>query len=404
MKLRHLLATLSLAVVAGSGVAAGLSNGNAQKAEAVLAGDTFYFEINNTWKGSGTDIWAHFFSGSNPNDVKLTCLSGNIYTGTLPNTDGKVLFTRGNSSAPQWDWNNETYEYDVSYLLDGGNNYMHMKYDWWYNKNESGDRSVDGKMEYRPNLSKGDAFLRGTWENGWADLSKAMTYNGSTNSYSIEGVALRNGQEIKMMSIADTLFARYHDATSVNGTGGAAFENNNVVIKETASYNITVTFGENTCVYTVDAYVDEDLNAAIDFAEDFVDDIYLNCPYNYKTSGYNEGKDASTLANQWALYANRYNYQLSEKAEEYLTNGDESTADELNLFAEVYDYVYGNYAGVRLEAKGGDFANRNPAIVRNLSIQQPIIVEGSSTTIIAVVSTVSLVAIGGFFFFRRKRA
>ena len=207
-----------------------------------------------------------------------------------------------------------------------------------------------------------------------------------------------------MMKVNSTHYIDWYGATDdVLGTGGAEFDGENVIIHGNANYNISVDLSNNSCIYTVDAYVDEDLNAAIDFAEDFKDDIYANCPYNYETKGYNEGKSSSTLATTWKSYSQRF-AGLTEKAQQYLAKGDESTDSELNLFATIYDYVYGHYAGVRESGNGGNFANRTVNVVANLASPLALQTGNSYTTIVITVVTISLVAIGGFFFYKRKRA
>ena len=398
MKLKHLFATLSLAIVAGAGVAAGVSSGNAQKTEAISAGDTVYVSINSDWyslKDDGT-FYIRYWKNSVNYVTPLSQLDGQLYTGTLPSCDGFQL-SRGENNADgstkMWNYSQNC---DLSTLTNSAalNNYVKMSGGW--------DNPGTTIEEYQPDKTIGNAYLRGSWSGGWSSFEHQMTVESATVT-TIEGVLLGDGEQIKMMKIDGEHLVDYYGASSVTGNAGATFDGQNVIIHGAARYNITVTTGENTCIYNVDAFVDTDFDAADEFGENFVKAMNSNCPYNYSTSRYNAGKDAETLAAAWKAQSEAYD-DLTAKAKEYL-NDSHATAENITAFQSAYDYVYGNYAGVRLAANGGDFAGRNPAISRDLAVIQPLNVEGSSyTSIIAIIGAVSLVAIGGFFFIRRKRA
>ena len=178
--------------------------------------------------------------------------------------------------------------------------------------------------------------------------------------------------------------------------------NGNIVVPSTAKYNITVTTGENTCVYTVDAFVDTDLEDADDYADAFVTAIKSNCLYNNDTEQYT-GKTTSDLASAWKAQAGLFNSSLSETAQGYLNDPNVAT-ENIEEFRSVYDYVYAHYKALLDNNNGGNFANRTVVPVAGAINPISTSVESSYTSIIALVGVVSLVAIGGFFFIRRKRA
>ena len=130
--------------------------------------------------------------------------------------------------------------------------------------------------------------------------------------------------------------------------------------------------------------------------------MYANCPYNYSTSGYNDGKSSSTIASTWGAKVTAY-AALSAKAKNYLSTEAGNSVAAITTMWTSYDYVYGHYASVRAVV-GADFLGRDPAIVASFSIEGLNQVSNSpETIIIVVISATTLVAVGGFFLLRKKR-
>ena len=413
MKLRHLFATLSLAIVAGAGVAAGLSSGNAQKAKAYFDGGRYVYlktDVGN-WNQAAARFSVYYFDVSKNNkgwiDMALYDSSLSIYEAKLPanaSNDWTIIFCRMNPHYGTNQWN-----------TDQENDHV------W---NQTGDLSTDeGREYYKISPNGGYPGDTGEWLEPYygsrnftwyleTSTDGFQTSNRTEVPFAVSGrkgesylsVSLTAGTEFKFVRSDDLVLdwdnrvePENNPTMAHGGIVASTDSDGNFRAKSSSSYELFVK-PNGTIWIQSDATED-----AKTFASGFKSAIEGNCPYDYSSSQ-TTGKTASDLVNAWKNQSIAYN-DLTEGAKEVLESATTSSAGSLADFARVYDYVYGHYAGVREAQNGGNFANRTVSIVANLS--NPIAqlgAENSYTSIIAIIGAVSLVAIGGFFFIRRKRA
>lgn len=398
MKKKNLFITLGLALGLGIGAAVGVgAKQEAKAAKAYTIGETFYFEANQVWSdatnNTSTFLWAHFYKdgGSGTYDVKLSHSSGKLYYGTWPDTSSldRIMFARGNSSAIQWDWGNETWGYSFDFIL-SGNNYIKQVNNGWGDS----QKELEGYMEYRPEKTAGQAFLRGSWSGGWGTFDHEMTLQ-SANVYKIENVLLTSGSQIKATTIGNDKFVKWYDASDLKGNSDATFVSPNITINTTGNYTVTV--NTSTKVYTVDVYEDVDLTAAETFADDFKSSMASFCP----VVGSDPLKGISKLTTEWSGFASRFadTTSTSTAAQDYLKTLDDG--GKIEEFRERYDSILTDYYSY---LSSYDFLNRAQTLglgaIRTLSNAT----NNTSMTVISIaaIASVGLLAVGGYFLIKKK--
>ena len=406
MKKLTIVKLFSLLTLAASGAFALGSALNSKKVDAVDAANTKTFYLLRT---NGWDDWdtprIHYWGGDNPTSwdsrpnmvwVRDTYVSGSV-TGKLwkyevPENSTGLLVTKPNSG--QTDnynfastWGEE--EYNGAYL---------------YYDNANKLQPIDLV------LVDDGCYLRGDWTDGWS-LKGQLKMSG-TGPYTISNVDLSGGSAVKMAHVTNGTEDWWGQFHSVSSTDNVRYpvqeiedENHNVNagVVSTGTYNITVTYFNNGLWdYEFEGTANVDLDAACTFASNFSTTIKANCPYNYESSSYNDGKSASTLASAWSSEISAYG-SLTAVVKSYLTNKDSHVSEITHMF-EVYDYVYGHYSSVR-NLSGSDFLGRSPTIVNSSNIVGIVSINESTNTIaiIVIISLVSVTAIGGFFFIRKRK-
>lgn len=405
MKLKHLFATLSLAIVAGAGVAAGVSGGNAQKAEATISGGTYlYLKVDQgKWNKAGarfafayitTDDSATYWADMVPYDSSLS-----IYEGFLPaGTWGKLIFCRMDPATSTNNWNNKWNQSSDLTSIDGD---YYLVYD---NGGEPTDKNGAWQNPYYG--SRNYTWTMVTSTDGFK-TSERMTvpYKGDGSGQAYISLSLDAGTEFYFeRNDATTATDRDWDDRDTQDTsmaGGA------VVASTDSSGNFRAAKKSALEIYVKPngkVWIQNDSTAdAKSFASSFVESIEGNCPYNYSTESYS-GKTVSNLVSAWNAQGEAYSH-LTDGAKSVLQSATTSSEGSLKDFARVYDYVLGKYESTLTQSgNAGNFANRTVVPVAGAINPISTSVESSYTSIIAIIGAVSLVAIGGFFFIRRKRA
>ncbi len=387
MKGKNLFITLGLALGLGFGVAAGLSAGKDVKevkaTGPLFAGDTIYLQANNTWHGSvgeNVALWMHCWTtGSDAQDVKFSNISGKLYSANLPFSCDYIKFyrsTAGESPTGYWD---ESAQLTLSTLLTGGNNAVIQ---WDDSGNSGWNFDKYHAAEYRADLAN-KVYLRGTWSNGWADLSKEMTLV-SGDVYKIENVLLSKDDELKAMKVGADHWVSYKDAESISGNSGAEVSGLNIKINATGNY--TVTADMSTGAYTVDVYEDTDLTAAVAFANDFKTEMGKYCPIE----GTQEGRVQKDFTDAWESFATRFTEVESEKTRGYLKTLDNST---LNEFRERYASIMNDYSSL---LSGYNFLEIS---LSSSNVRASIFGSESNNTVIVVVVAISAIAAASLILF-----
>lgn len=397
---KHIIKALALAAVVGvgAGVGAIALRGEAKEASAsVGAGDKLYVKLSEGWytdySSYSKPAWAHIWSdGHDATDVKLSLVSDDekLFSVDLPTYCDKVIITQGTDSAIGW--TNQSDNLTLSSILTGGNNVIMQKADVW-------KFTVDYGSEYRPNLTAGDGYLRGSWSGGWGSFDHPMTKTG--NVYSIEGVTLTNGSQVKVTSVGSNYFMQWYDASDLTGdTEAASFDGTNVVISKDGLFDISV--DTSTKIYTINFAEDTDLTLATTFAEEFKTSMAKYCPVH----GTDVEKGRTKLVEEWAEFKKAYNgtssvyTNLTETARGYLkTTADGGTLDEFrqryaNIIQDYYSILYADY----------NFLAMNGLVPRGANSVQLYASEFTfPTAIVITIASVSVVAAAAYIFLKRRK-
>ena len=391
MKGKNLFITLGLALGLGFGVAAGLSAGKEVKEVSatgpLFTGDTIYLQANNTWHGSVSEtvgLYMHCWStSSDATDVKFTNLSGKLYYASLPAAYDNVIFYRSDDPTDTNRWWNQSADITFSTLFTGGNNAVIQ----WDDSGDSGwNFDKYHAAEYRADLAN-KVYLRGTWSNGWADLSKEMTLV-SGDVYKIENVLLSENDELKAMKVGADHWVSYKDATGISGNSGAEVSGLNIKIKATGNY--TVTADMSTGAYTVDVYEDVDLTKAVAFADDFETEMGKYCP----VTGSVEGRVQKDFTDAWESFATRFTEDESETTRGYLKTLDNST---LNEFRERYASIMNDYSSL---LSGYNFLEIS---LSSSNIRTSVFANETNNTLIVVVAVSAIAAASLILFVSLKK-
>ena len=395
------IAGVGLLGLVGAGVGL-LNNVNAVETKAYIPSSgeyTLYMYRNSDsksagWAAGGEDYYAYYW-GDADGFVQLSATSvSDLYKFTIPSTATGAKFLRvkagttvdGGIWSSDDKWGESINIPTFGAMLGEANNTIDVggkvSTEYWTGWSTT---------EYQTDLTAGDVYLRGTWSNGWGDVSKKMTYV-SENVYKIEDVLLSKDDQIKAVSIAADYHVAWYDAADVvSESGCASFVDPNVVVSETGSYDVIVNI--STKIYTVEVAVDEDLNEAVDFANDFKTAMATACP--------TKGGSASALSTQWSNFKTRYldDGQTSAEARTYLKTLDNST---LNEFRERYDSILTDYYST---LSSYDFLNRADSL--SLSARDTIngfANESSGTTfIVLTIGGTGLLTAGVFFLLRKRK-
>lgn len=264
------------------------------------------------------------------------------------------------------------------------------------------------------------AYLRGDWTDGWSASGQLpMTTTVKNEEYSINGVNLSAGSAVKMVvyegglekywgqfnSVSTNDEDRYPVTKVDDGTHSVPTTYNAAVVS-TGTYDIIVSYDEESekWNYAFTGTANADLDAAVTYANGFVNAMYAQCPYNYSTKKNNDGKDASTVATEWSSQMSEYAL-LDDDITYYLTTKTSNITAISDFFAS-YDYIYGYYSEVReLNNNDADFLGRNPATIRSFNYE-PLTADSAqnnvSALLVTLVSGVAVLGVGSFFLLRKK--
>ena len=415
MKLRHLFATLSLAVVAGAGVAAGLSSGSAQKAEASAApaNTRIYFDLSgvSSWWSSDHGVTKiHIIKNSVGEWTSFTRIGETqVYYFTLPAEYDSFIISRS-AGDPLTDWVNQTF------TLSYGDSYNYVKVndsEAWDDVEKKNKKTTDTSYVV-PLVEDEKVYLTlDNYQYDWFGSSAHTTLhffnNCAGDSLDVNvavGSQVGNTLEFTMPSdyLTEGVTAVRHggsfdpsnwDATVWNQSVDMTYSSSN---KAARAFVIKTLSGEKVKA----SETGFDSISADYFAKAF------SCYFLQKTNGYCNSSiednisdiqdafddlDALWVSNGGTANDVKTAFLTADITRGYdIDFGNNYTAQAISRYANL---VEGSYTTAFLGAYSG-----------SSSAFAPMVIEDKTKYTVSVIfaSLVALTAIGGFFFFRRKRA
>ena len=278
---------------------------------------------------------------------------------------------------------------------------------WW----ESGTQYDDINLYayYEEDVDDG-YYIRGDWGSdnyGWSwSGQKPMVLN--NNVAKIEDLPLGKDGRVKVIYIYQNKVTQWYTPTTLypleSDDEGFYIENDvdgNTVVSADGLFTVEFYWNDTTPCIRFTQQDDEGLTPAKEFAVEFVEAMYSNCKYNYKTESVNPSGSYENVATAWASYKTEFATLISNvpAAEKYLKTSFGSTVKEITTFWEVYDYVFVNISEVN-SVEGNDFLSRTPTDNR-ISLNVGTYVEQNNSFVFIIIGSVALVGVG-LVLIRRK--
>lgn len=381
MKLRHLFATLSLAVVAGAGVAAGLSSGNeAMKAEAANATVYFNFSEFGSTYGDNNEyntkyfIWA-FNSNNSVADAWFTAspLSGypnKVYSISCDESYMGFIAVRASqdaeagwvdSSAGRW---NQTCDITRS---SSSKNYFWV---WSEGEGKFGNKFTPFEIKTTTLSFLGGANYSMYYDYGYSDNPHQYSLTSQSITSSQKFVITQGGNTYGYSDLEDGCKSMFNEEA-----------NDYISVKNDSLYAIYLKDSGKIWAQ-IDSYEE-----ASQWAEKFVKGVGCSSPYNAKPAN-------------WDTYAASF-ATLTNGGKDVLIGATASNANNASYIQQaafIHDMCVAKYEGcsVFMTREGGG----SRAVV---PVNYRITTANNSTIIVVVASVITVTSVATFFLLKKKK-